>query len=253
MTPYAVTLVLSAFTALFAAASLSAESARFLNSANAEKLELPFSEAVHAGGFLYLSGEIGNVPGEPAPVPGGIVAESRRALTNIEQVLQRNGSALDEVIRCTIFLVDMAEWSKFNAVYREFFKPPYPTRSAVAVKELALGARVEVECLAYSPRYEMLSLAPGSMKHSVSMCTPHLESSMRTRNLSAQDGRTLLLAALGGALEFYDFVTLWLRSSPLAPAYYVAAVVAIAVTVVLLRLVGAARIPALSVREAPAE
>jgi reactive intermediate/imine deaminase len=154
MTRYTLNLVLIALVALFAATavSLSAESrARFLNSANAEKLKLPFSEAVRAGDLLYLSGQIGNVPGEPAPVPGGIVAESRQALTNIEQVLQRNGSTLDEVIKCTIFLVDMAEWSKFNAVYREFFKPPYPTRSAVGVKELALGARVEVECLAYSP------------------------------------------------------------------------------------------------------
>jgi 2-iminobutanoate/2-iminopropanoate deaminase len=151
MTRYTRNLVLGALAALVATASLSTESARFLNSATAEKLKLPFSEAVHAGGLLYLSGQIGNVPGEPAPVPGGITAESRQALTNIAQVLQRNGSALDEVIKCTIFLVDMAEWSKFNAVYREFFKPPYPTRSAVGVKELALGARVEIECLAYSP------------------------------------------------------------------------------------------------------
>ncbi|GFE84655.1 hypothetical protein GCM10011487_66550 [Steroidobacter agaridevorans] len=152
MTRYTVSLVLIALVALFAATGLSAESAQFLNSANAEKLKLPFSEAVRAGGLLYLSGQIGNVPGEPAPVPGGVVAESRQALANVEQVLQRHGSALDEVIKCTIFLVDMAEWSNFNAVYREFFKPPYPTRSAVGVKELALGARVEVECLAYSPR-----------------------------------------------------------------------------------------------------
>lgn len=152
MTRYKLTLVLIAFGASFAGACLSAESARFLNSAAAEKLNLPFSEAVRAGGLLYLSGQIGNVPGdEPAPVPGGVVAESRQALTNVEQVLRRHGSGLDEVIKCTIFLVDMTEWSKFNSVYREFFKPPYPTRSAVGVKELALGARVEVECLAYSP------------------------------------------------------------------------------------------------------
>lgn len=152
MTRYKPNVVLIALVASFAGACLSAESARFLNSAAAEKLNLPFSEAVRAGDLLYLSGQIGNVPGnEPAPVPGGVVAESRQALTNVKQVLQRHGSGLDEVIKCTIFLVDMTEWSEFNAVYREFFKPPYPTRSAVGVKELALGARVEVECLAYSP------------------------------------------------------------------------------------------------------
>jgi len=156
MTRYNSKLGLLALAALFAAvaASLAAgqRGARFLNSEAVDKLGLPFSEAVRAGDFLYLSGQIGNVPGEMAPVPGGVVPESRQALRNVEQVLERNGSSAQDVIKCTVFLVDMAEWAQFNAVYREFFKPPYPTRSAVGVKELALGARVEIECLSYSPR-----------------------------------------------------------------------------------------------------
>lgn len=151
-------LALIALVALFATAVAGCRAeggegrAQFLNSEQAGKLGLPFSEAVRAADFLYLSGQIGNVSGATAPVPGGVVPESRQALLNTKQVLQRHGSALDEVIKCTVFLVDMADWAKFNEVYREFFKPPYPTRSAVGVKELALGARVEVECLAYSPR-----------------------------------------------------------------------------------------------------
>jgi 2-iminobutanoate/2-iminopropanoate deaminase len=150
-------LVLIGLAALFAsAAGLSAKDqqrrAQFLDSAEAKKLRLPFSEAVRAGDMLYLSGQIGNLPGELAPVPGGIVPESRQALDNIKHVLEKHGSAVDEVIKCTVFLANMAEWPKFNEVYREYFKAPYPARSAVGVNGLALGARVEIECLAYSPQ-----------------------------------------------------------------------------------------------------
>lgn len=126
--------------------------ALFLNSEQAAKLGLPFSEAVRAGDFLYLSGQIGNVPGETALVPGGIASEARQALQNVKQVLERHGSAPEAVIKCTVFLADMSEWTGFNKVYREFFKPPYPARSAVGVNGLALNARVEVECVAYAPR-----------------------------------------------------------------------------------------------------
>jgi reactive intermediate/imine deaminase len=157
MTCYNRYLVLIAVAALFAAVAtvLSAEDhgrrAEFLNSAEARKLGLPFSEAVRAGDILYLSGQIGNVPGELAVVPGGIVAESRQALDNVKHVLEQHGSGVEAVVKCMVFLADMAEWAKFNAVYREFFKPPYPARSAVGVNGLALGARVEIECVAYSP------------------------------------------------------------------------------------------------------
>ncbi|HEY5806792.1 MAG TPA: Rid family hydrolase [Povalibacter sp.] len=157
MTRYHFDLVLLVLVALFAivAASVADEQRgpRFLNSQQGDKLGLPFSEAVRAGDFLYLSGQIGNVPGELAPVRGGVGPESRQALLNVKHVLQRHGSAVQDVIKCTVFLVDMAEWAQFNEVYREFFKAPYPTRSAVGVKELALGARVEVECLSYSPQH----------------------------------------------------------------------------------------------------
>lgn len=140
------------FTTAIPAQAQTERRAQFLNSGQAEKLGLPFSEAVRAGDFLYLSGQIGNTPDETAPVPGGIAAEARQALQNVKQTLERHGSASEAVIKCTVFLADMSEWAGFNKVYREFFKPPYPARSAVGVNGLALNARVEIECVAYAPR-----------------------------------------------------------------------------------------------------
>jgi 2-iminobutanoate/2-iminopropanoate deaminase len=72
-------------------------------------------------------------------------------LKNIESTLERYGSSLAEVVKCTVFLTDMAEWDEFNKVYREVFQTPFPARSALGVSALALGARVEVECIAYAP------------------------------------------------------------------------------------------------------
>lgn len=109
---------------------------------------LPFSEAVVANGFLFLSGQIGAVPGTLTVVPGGLEAEATQALENIKGVLERHGSSLDRVVKCTVFMADMKEWPAFNVVYRRFFKAPYPARSAVGSNGLALGARVEVECIA---------------------------------------------------------------------------------------------------------
>jgi 2-iminobutanoate/2-iminopropanoate deaminase len=112
---------------------------------------LPFSEAVQLGDVLYVSGQIGNVPGTLALVPGGIVPESRRALDNLRGVLERHGSSLEAVVKCTVFLADIAEWKTFNEVYREYFPKNLPARSALAASALALGARVELECIANVP------------------------------------------------------------------------------------------------------
>ena len=112
---------------------------------------LPFSEAVQLGDVLFLSGQIGNVPGTLALVPGGIVPEARRALDNVRGVLERHGSSLEAVVKCTVFLADIAEWKAFNEVYREYFPRNLPARSALAASGLALGARVELECIAHVP------------------------------------------------------------------------------------------------------
>ena len=112
-------------------------------------LQLPFSDAVQVGNLLLLSGQVGNLPGTTRLVPGGIEGESRQAMENIRAILERAGSSLDRVAKCTVFLADMADWPAFNAVYREYFAADrLPARSALGASGLALGARVEVECIA---------------------------------------------------------------------------------------------------------
>ena len=113
---------------------------------------LPFSSAVRAGNMLYLSGQIGTVPGTTELVEGGVTAETRQTMENIRTVLEHAGSSLDRVVKCTVFLVDMADYQAVNAVYREFFPTDPPARSAIAGSGLALGAKVEIECLAAANR-----------------------------------------------------------------------------------------------------
>jgi 2-iminobutanoate/2-iminopropanoate deaminase len=125
-----------------------AHSLEFLNSGKVLPANLPFSEAVRLGDTLYLSGQIGVVPGTMELVPGGVRAEARQTMENIKTSLEAHGYAMANVAKCTVMLADMAEWSDFNEVYVSFFAPPYPARSALGANGLALGARVEVECIA---------------------------------------------------------------------------------------------------------
>lgn len=122
-----------------------------LSSPATESLRLPFSEAVRVGSTLYVSGQIGNVPGTLQLVPGGIRAEARQVLENVRAILESHGSSLEHVAKCTVFLADVGEWAAFNEVYREFFQDHLPARSALGANGLALGARVEVECIAVVP------------------------------------------------------------------------------------------------------
>jgi 2-iminobutanoate/2-iminopropanoate deaminase len=108
---------------------------------------LPFSSAVRAGNTLYLSGNIGNVPGTLDLADGGITGETRQTMDNISNVLQEFGSSMDDVVKCTVFLADMSEWGAMNEVYKTYFKNP-PARSALGASGLALNARVEIECIA---------------------------------------------------------------------------------------------------------
>lgn len=109
---------------------------------------LPFSDAVRVGHMLYLSGQIGT-DRSFALVPGGIKAETRQTLDNVRRVLERSGSSLDRVVKCTVMMADMGEWPAMNEVYVTYFrKDRLPARSALGVSGLALGARVEIECWA---------------------------------------------------------------------------------------------------------
>jgi 2-iminobutanoate/2-iminopropanoate deaminase len=110
---------------------------------------LPFSSAVRVGPMLYLSGQIGT-DSTGKLVAGGIVPETRQTMENIRAVVERNGSSMDRVVKCLVMLADMSEWSAMNQVYVTFFPRQLPARSAMGASGLALGARVEIECLAVS-------------------------------------------------------------------------------------------------------
>jgi reactive intermediate/imine deaminase len=112
-----------------------------------EELGLPVSAAVRVDDTLYVSGNLGNLPGTLELAPGGIEAETRQTLENIKTVLEHAGTSLDRVVKCTVFLADMAEWGAMNGVYRTYFENP-PARSALGASGLALNARVEIECIA---------------------------------------------------------------------------------------------------------
>lgn len=124
----------------------------FLNSGKVIAPGLPLSEAVRVGDTLYLSGVVGVVPGELKVVPGGLAPEARQALSNVRTMLEAQGLSLKNVVKCTVMLADIGEWGAFNEIYKEFFSAPYPARAAFGASGLALGARVEVECIAAYPR-----------------------------------------------------------------------------------------------------
>ena len=111
-------------------------------------MTLPFSEAVRVGNMLYLSGKLGNIPGSMQLVEGGIQPETRQTMENIKATLEKYGSSLSEVVKCTVFLADIAEWGAMNEVYQTYFPTNPPARSALGASGLALDGRVEIECLA---------------------------------------------------------------------------------------------------------
>ncbi len=111
-------------------------------------LGLPLSSVVKVGNLLFLSGQIGNTPGARGPVEGGTEVEVRQAMENIKSTLENAGSSMDRVVKCTVFLGDMADYAAMNQVYSSYFPKDPPARSTVAVKGLALGAHVEIECIA---------------------------------------------------------------------------------------------------------
>ena len=139
--------------ATFTAAPLAdgAKSVEFLNSGKVLPTNLPFSEAVRVGNTLYLSGQIGIVPGTMKLVPGGLKEEARQTMANIKTSLEAHGYSMSDIVKCTVMLADIGEWSTFNDVYKTFFVEHYPARSALGANGLALGARVEVECIAVYP------------------------------------------------------------------------------------------------------
>lgn len=108
---------------------------------------LPFSEVVEVGDLLFLSGQIGS-GADGKLVQGGIAAETQQALNNIAAVLGRRGASMERIVKATVMLADMNEWPAMNAEYVKFFPNHLPARSAFGCNGLAMGARVEIECIA---------------------------------------------------------------------------------------------------------
>lgn len=119
-----------------------------LSTPEQDALNLPFAEGVRVGDVIVLSGQIGAKPGTMALVPGGVQAETRQTLENIKASLERYGSSMDRVFKCTVFMKDMADWPAMNEVYVEMFAGHRPARSALGASGLALDGNVEIECFA---------------------------------------------------------------------------------------------------------
>lgn len=113
----------------------------------------PYSVAVQTGQMVYTAGQIGLNPTTGELVPGGIEAETRQVLTNLQNVLEASGSSLGDVVKTTVFLRDMADFVKMNAIYGEFFSQLPPARSTVAVAGLPKGGVVEIEAVATLKEY----------------------------------------------------------------------------------------------------
>jgi len=108
----------------------------------------PYSQAVHTGNMVFTAGQIGLDPATMEIVSGGVEAETRQVLNNLKQVLEAAGSGLDYVVKTTVFLRDMNDFPKMNAIYAEFFPENPPARSAVEVTALPKGVAVEIEAVA---------------------------------------------------------------------------------------------------------
>jgi 2-iminobutanoate/2-iminopropanoate deaminase len=108
----------------------------------------PYSVAVKTGSLVFTSGQVGLDPVSNTIVEGGIEAETRQVLTNLKAVLEASGTSLANVVKTTVFLRDMNEFARMNAVYGEFFGEKFPARSTVQVGALPKGAAVEIEAVA---------------------------------------------------------------------------------------------------------
>jgi 2-iminobutanoate/2-iminopropanoate deaminase len=109
---------------------------------------LPFSPVIEANGFVFLAGQVGDVPGTPGPVPGGIQAETRQMLDNVGRLLRAVGLDYPDVVKATVYLRDFGDFAAMNEIYREYFPSDPPTRATVGVARLASDFRIEIEVMA---------------------------------------------------------------------------------------------------------
>ena len=109
----------------------------------------PYSQAVKAGGFLYVSGQLPIDPATGSFAGEDVTAQTRQSLTNIKAIVDAAGMSLTDVVKVNVFLKDMGDFADMNAVYGEFFTENFPARAAVEVARLPKDALVEIECVAY--------------------------------------------------------------------------------------------------------
>jgi len=109
---------------------------------------LPFSKVVEAAGLVFVAGQVGEVPGQQGPVPGGIEAETRAMLDNVGRLLRAVGLDYSDVVKATVYLRDFGDFAAMNTVYREYFPTEPPTRATVGVTALAATYAVEIEVIA---------------------------------------------------------------------------------------------------------
>lgn len=108
----------------------------------------PYSQAIEANGMVFVSGQLPINPATGEFAEGGIKELTTQSLTNMKHILEEAGLSMQNVVKTTVFLADMADFAEMNEVYAQFFEAPFPARSAVAVKTLPKGTRVEIECIA---------------------------------------------------------------------------------------------------------
>jgi len=118
-----------------------------IHTPNAPKAIGPYSQAIAAGGAVYLSGQIGLDPASGELVKGGIEAEARRVFTNLAAVAEAAGASLAAAVKVTIYLVDFGHFAVVNGIMQEFFREPYPARVTIAAAALPRGAAIEVDCI----------------------------------------------------------------------------------------------------------
>ena len=134
------------------ALAASGPAVEFIQSDAAKAAGFPFSQAVRVDSLLFLSGQIGYDAAAGKLAAGGMAAETRQTMDNIKALLASRGLGTDSLVKCTVMLADMSEWAAFNEIYRTYFpNGRFPARSAFGANGLALGARVEVECIAAVP------------------------------------------------------------------------------------------------------
>jgi 2-iminobutanoate/2-iminopropanoate deaminase len=121
---------------------------KVITSEKAPKAIGPYSVAIQAGDLVYTSGQLGLDPQDGNLVPGGIEAETRQALTNLRHVLEDAGSGMQMIIKSTVFLKDMADFPRMNAVYAEFFPKKPPARTTIQAAALPKNGSVEIEAVA---------------------------------------------------------------------------------------------------------